>query len=55
MSYQCSRCNSQMEEGLEKGDGGILSAQTWVAGKSDKSFLSGTIFQPLSPQIAPSL
>jgi len=43
MSYQCSRCNSDMEEGflLEKGDGGILSPQTWVAGKADKSFLSG--------------
>jgi len=42
MSYQCSRCNSDMEKGflLEKGDGGILSSQTWVAGKADQSFLS---------------
>jgi len=43
MSYQCSKCNAGMEEGflLEKGDGGILSSGTWVAGKPDKSFFSG--------------
>lgn len=43
MSYQCSRCNSDMEEGflLEKGDGAVLSSETWVAGKPVKSFFSG--------------
>jgi ribosomal protein L37E len=32
-----------MEEGflLEKGDVGILSSETWVAGKPEKSFFSG--------------
>lgn len=41
MSYQCSKCNSDMEEGflLEKAD--VLSSETWVAGKPDKSLFSG--------------
>jgi DNA-directed RNA polymerase subunit RPC12/RpoP len=43
MSYHCSKCNSDMEEGfvLEKGDAGTLSSETWVAGKPDGSFFSG--------------
>lgn len=43
MFYQCSKCNSDMEEGfsLEKGDGGILSSETWVSGKPEKHWLSG--------------
>jgi hypothetical protein len=43
MSYQCSKCKSDMEEGflLEKGDGGILSSETWVAGKPEKSLFFG--------------
>lgn len=43
MSYQCSKCSSEMEEGflLEKGDGGVLSSQTWVTGKPEKSALFG--------------
>ncbi len=43
MSYQCSKCNSDMEEGflLEMGDGNNMSSQTWVAGKLEKSFLMG--------------
>jgi hypothetical protein len=43
MSYQCSKCNSDMEEGflIEKGDGGILSSETWVAGEPVKSFFGG--------------
>jgi hypothetical protein len=32
-----------MEEGflLERGDGGVLSSEAWVAGKPEKSFLHG--------------
>lgn len=43
MSYRCSKCNSDMEEGLllELGDGNTLSSQTWVAGKLEKSFFLG--------------
>lgn len=43
MSYKCSRCSSDTEEGflLEKGDGAMLSSQTWVAGKANKSLFSG--------------
>lgn len=43
MSHRCSKCNSDMEEGflLEKGDGALLSSETWVAGKPVKSLLSG--------------
>lgn len=43
MSHQCSKCSSDMEEGflLEMGDVGILSPETWVAGKPDKSLISG--------------
>jgi hypothetical protein len=43
MSYQCSKCGSDMEEGLllEKGDGGVLSGETWVQGLPEKSWLSG--------------
>ena len=43
MSYRCSQCNADMEEGflLEKGDVGVLSPETWVAGKPEKSFFSG--------------
>jgi hypothetical protein len=43
MSCQCSKCNSEMEEGflLEKGDGPLLSPETWVAGKPTESFISG--------------
>jgi hypothetical protein len=42
MFYQCSKCNSDMEEGflLEKGDG-VLSSANWIAGKPEKSFFSG--------------
>jgi ribosomal protein L37E len=42
MSYQCSKCSSEMEEGflLEKSDV-LLSSETWVAGKPEKSFLQG--------------
>jgi ribosomal protein L37E len=43
MSYQCSKCNSDTEEGflLDKGDGGFASSGDWVAGKPEKSFFSG--------------
>ena len=43
MCHQCSKCNSDMEEGflLEKGDGALLSPGTWVAGKPEKSLVSG--------------
>lgn len=43
MSYRCSKCNSDMEEGfvLEKGDSGSLSSETWVAGKLEPNILSG--------------
>lgn len=43
MSYQCSRCNSDMERGflLERGDGSVLSPETWVAGEPQKSVLAG--------------
>lgn len=43
MSYQCSKCSSDMEEGflLEMGDFNTLSSQTWVAGTLEKSFFSG--------------
>lgn len=43
MSYQCSKCNSDMEEGflLEKGHHNTLSSQTWIAGKSDESSFFG--------------
>ncbi len=43
MSYQCSRCDSKMEKGflLEKGDGAVLSSETWVAGEPQKSMLTG--------------
>jgi hypothetical protein len=43
MSYRCSKCNSDMEEGflLEKGDAGVLSLQTWASGKPVKSWISG--------------
>jgi len=43
MSYQCGKCNSATEEGflLEKGDGPIVSSESWVAGKPEKSFFSG--------------
>jgi len=41
--YQCSKCNSKMEEGflLEKGDAGVLSPGNWVGGKPEKSLLHG--------------
>ncbi len=43
MSYQCSKCNSDVEEGflLEKGEGPLLSSETWVAGKPTKGIFSG--------------
>lgn len=43
MSYQCSQCNSDTEEGflLEKGDGAMMSSETWVAGKPNKSLFTG--------------
>jgi hypothetical protein len=39
MPYQCSKCNSDMEEGflLEKGDT-VLSSQSWIAGIPEKAF-----------------
>lgn len=38
MPHECSKCSSDMEEGflLEMGDVGVLSPETWVAGKPDK-------------------
>jgi hypothetical protein len=43
MSYQCIKCHSDMDDGflLEIGDGPVLSAETWVRGKPEKSWLSG--------------
>jgi hypothetical protein len=43
MSYQCSKCNSDMDEGflLEKGEAPLLSAETWVLGKPVKSWFAG--------------
>lgn len=43
MSHQCSKCGSDMEEGflLEKGDGGVLSVETWAPGPPEKNWLSG--------------
>lgn len=43
MSNQCSKCGADMEEGflLEKGDGGLLSSESWVEGNPEKSWLSG--------------
>lgn len=43
MSHQCSKCNSDMEEGflLEKGESPILSSETWVTGKPVKSVFTG--------------
>jgi DNA-directed RNA polymerase subunit RPC12/RpoP len=41
MAYQCSKCNSDTEEGflLERGD--YLSSEMWVSGKPEKSLLFG--------------
>lgn len=43
MSYPCSKCNSDMEEGflLEMGDANSMFSQTWVEGALEKSWLMG--------------